>query len=176
MLLFLDFDGVLHPFFPLPGNTDAENQMFSSVPSFEKAILDLPVQVDIVISSSWRNRESLAQLRAHFSPAIADRIVGFTPNEGSGNGPGARQVEVEKWLVENNRQGEAWIGVDDYPELYSPGAAVVVCHDKFGERESALLKEAVGNPHAFAQRYPVPADRTGEKKIVVVNWSQQSQD
>ncbi len=58
----------------------------------------------------------------------------------------------------------------------NPGAAVVVCHDKFGDRESALLKEAVADPQAFAQRYPVPADRTGEKKIVVVNWCKQSQD
>ena len=29
MILFLDFDGVLHPFFPRNDRSDAENQFFS---------------------------------------------------------------------------------------------------------------------------------------------------
>lgn len=167
MLIFLDFDGVLHPFFPLPGQSDTENALFSSVKRFEQAVRRSPVPIEIVIASTWRNRESLFELRAHFARDIADKIIGVTPKVGAGNGPGARQAEVEAWLEQNNRQGEPWVGVDDYVELYAPGAAVVCCHDKFDDRETGLLLEAVADPVAYAQKYPVI--HATEKKIITVS-------
>lgn len=167
MLIFLDFDGVLHPFFPLADNTDAKNQLFSSVPDFERAIRESPVPVEIVISSTWRNRENLFQLRSHFSPFVGEKIIGFTPNVSKDNGPGSRQVEVEAWLKENNREGEPWIGVDDFPQLYAPGAAVVACLDKFDGHERALLLEALADPVAYAQRYPI-SQSAEEKRIIAV--------
>jgi hypothetical protein len=166
MLIFLDFDGVLHPFFPLPGLSDAENAHFSSVRGFEQAIRRSPEPIEIVIASTWRNKENLFELRSHFARDIASKIIGVTPRVGSGSGPGARQREVEAWLEANNRQGEPWIGVDDYPELYDAGATVVCCHDKFDDRETALLLEAVADPVAYAEKYPVT--HSTEKKIVIV--------
>lgn len=152
MILFLDFDGVLHRFFPL--DQGEENAHFYFVPPFEAAVRQAQGPVDIVIASTWRRKFSLDALKAHFSPDIAARIVGATPTVGSGNGPGARQVEVEAWLEAHGRQGEAWVGIDDFPELYAEDAAVVACHDQFADREAELLLEAIADPAAFAQAHP----------------------
>lgn len=164
MIYFLDFDGVLHPFFPRADLTDSQNAHFSCVKAFERAVLQCG-DVEIVIASTWRNKYSLHELRAHFSPHIAKKIIGVTPKVGPGNGDGGRQVEVEAWLDANGRTGEPWIGIDDFPELYCPGATVVACHDEFGDRETALLIEASQDPQAYAIKYPVRSN--GEKKIIL---------
>lgn len=50
----LDFDGVLHPFFPRPDRSDEENQLFSYLPRLE-AVLQEFGDWQIVIASSWRD-------------------------------------------------------------------------------------------------------------------------
>lgn len=154
-LLFLDFDGVLHPIFPLPDMTDEENQHFSSRPAFEQALRKLD-HYEIVISSSWRKNKSLDEIRALFSEDVAGHIIGATPVLENGNEPGGRQDEIEAWMKENKREGERWIALDDYPFLFKPGAVVVACHDRFHDRETALFEEALLDISAFAARYPVP--------------------
>ncbi len=166
LLLFLDFDGVLHHFFPLAGVPDAENAHFFFLPAFEKAVRALSVPVEIVIASTWRNTYSLPQIRQRFSPDIAAKIIGVTPKKGSGKGNGGRQVEVEQWLLDNHRQGQAWVGIDDYPLLYNPGSAVVECKDQFGRREAALLEEAASDPKAYALAHPVSHEQP--QKLVIV--------
>lgn len=51
MILFLDFDGVLHPFFPRSDRTDEENQLFEYLSRLEKVLRDYPI-CRIVISRS----------------------------------------------------------------------------------------------------------------------------
>lgn len=165
VLGFLDFDGVLHPFFPLPDLSDEENAHFSSLPRFEAIVRQCP-NLMLVISSSWRNKYSLEELRRFFSPDIAQRIIGATPAIGSGSGDGARQVEVEAWLEQRGLAGQRWIGIDDYATLYSPGAVVVQCNDQFGEREAGMLLHALEDPTGYAMKYPVRSG-SGEKKIVL---------
>lgn len=165
ILFFLDFDGVLHPHFPLADLPDEENQHFFYLPVFETAARQCG-EYEIVISSTWRNKHTLNEIRQLFSPDVAARIVGATPAVGRGNGPGARQVEVEAWLEAQGRQNDPWIGIDDYPELYNAGAAVVACHDGFRQRETDLLLEAARDIKAFAERYPVNSGRS-EKLIIV---------
>lgn len=178
VLLFLDFDGVLHHFFPMAGVSDEENERFYYRPAFEAAIRDLPVPVEIVVASTFRNKYDIDQLRQFFSPDIARKIVGVTPSadvarkilgiedNGNGdNGPGTRQVEVEAWLKRAGRAEHPWVAIDDFPTLYTT-AAVVACQDKFDQHETALLAEAVADPHAFARKYPIQTDQ--EKKIIVV--------
>lgn len=161
----LDFDGVLHRFFPLPGRPDEENVHFFFRGAFEAAVRQCP-NLRLVVSSTWRNKYSMDELRGFFSPDIAERIIGATPRIGAGTGEGARQVEAEAWLAQNNIPNQPWIGIDDNLELYRPGAAVVHCHDEFGAREAALLVEAVANPVAYAQRYPVRANSAGSGIIL----------
>lgn len=159
VLLFLDFDGVLHHFFPQPGVDDAQNRHFAFLGAFEDAVRRCPCEIEIVIASTWRRVHDLAALRALFSPDIAERIVGVTPQLGSGNGPGARLAEVRAWLERQGRQGDPWVAIDDFPELYQADdpVAIVDCQDCFGPREAALLLQAVCDPKAYARRRALSA-------------------
>jgi hypothetical protein len=157
LLLGLDFDGVLHRFFPIAGESDARNAKFAFLPEFEGTVRALRLMgrdVRIVVTSTWRNNRSLSQLRAMFSPDIQPLVVGATPKHNDSHEPGGRRGELEAWIRSQGLEGIAWVGVDDIPEMYGPGACVVACHDEFGPRERALLLEAAANPAAYALKHP----------------------
>ena len=163
VVLFLDFDGVLHHFFPVAGAPDADNRHFAFVPAFEAAVRACPCEVDIVIASTWRVKYPLEAMRAYFSPDIAARIIGITPRVGSGMGPGGRLAEVRAWLEANGRQDDPWVAIDDFSEIYEgdPSVALVHCHDCFAEREAGLLLQAVCDPEGYARSYPVKPTSPG---------------
>ena len=71
-ILFLDFDGVLHP------EHCHESKHFCCLPVLEDALRQAP-EWQVVISSTWRLQKSLDQLRSRFSADIAERVVGETP-------------------------------------------------------------------------------------------------
>ena len=112
MILFLDFDGVLHPRYengPVPVEA-----AFCHLPRFEAVMHDFP-EVQIVISSTWREQFSLDKLRTWFSADIAARIVGATPIVPADH-PGSlerRESEILAWLVEQGRSSEPWLALDD---------------------------------------------------------------
>lgn len=113
MVLFLDFDGVLHPW---PCD---ESQWFCQVPVVEQFFSQTEyAQMDIVISSTWRERYSLAQLKSHFSPAFAARIIGVTPVVHTYLA-GEREREILMWLQEQGRQDEAWLALDDLKAFFA---------------------------------------------------------
>lgn len=68
-VLFLDFDGVLHL-----GNSGT----FELLPDLEALLRRYP-DVDLVVSSAWRTAD-LSYLRTLFSPDIAPRVIGTTPD------------------------------------------------------------------------------------------------
>jgi hypothetical protein len=116
--LFLDFDGVLHPY------ETTRSQLFCHVPTFERVIRQFP-DVQIVISSDWKYIESLDALRRRFSADVAQRIVGTTPkvcelpemrvdirNR-------QRKVECLYWLHTHGGQKQPWLAVDDCPSLFN---------------------------------------------------------
>lgn len=128
MILFLDFDGVLHP------DPCRERQLFCRIRLFEDVMLEFPA-VEIVISSSWRfdykhehEHECVVQLRKHFSFEIAARIVGVTPDQRSGDQDSApvglrdylRHWECVSWLSRNRPPGTPWLALDDRPALFRP--------------------------------------------------------
>ncbi len=112
MILFLDFDGVLHPQYD--GQAVPENVAFCHLPRFESLMRVYPL-VEIVISSMWRNQFSLDNLRARFSSDIAERIVGATLMEDSQSSPifWQREMEILRWLSINHRSNEHWVALDD---------------------------------------------------------------
>ncbi|RJG02639.1 HAD domain-containing protein [Noviherbaspirillum sedimenti] len=120
MILFLDFDGVLHPEFYKQGE-----ELFCRRDKLETILRDYP-QVEIVISSTWRQTRSLSELQALFSPDIGPRIIGVTPDwrdlpelcDVIGNYP--RHVEVEGWLRQANRVWESWVALDDRGYWFRP--------------------------------------------------------
>jgi hypothetical protein len=156
VILFLDFDGVTHPFFPRPDLTDQENALFSCLPAIEDALRAHP-HVRVVISSSWRMTKTPDELRTLFSPDLQARVIGQNPllPDHNPNDPGARMTECLAWLAANGEESTPWVALDDFEDLYSPGAALVVCHDGFRGRERALLEEALNDPDTFRTRYPV---------------------
>jgi hypothetical protein len=68
-VLFLDFDGVLHP-------TSHGSVLFSQMNLLEEAVGNESCQ--IVISSSWRFHMDLDRLRGQFSRGLQERILGVT--------------------------------------------------------------------------------------------------
>lgn len=120
MILFLDFDGVLH-LESVPGitpeRTRDDDDHFSHLPIFEELMREFP-DVEIVVSSAWRTTRSLSELKAFFSPDIAARIVSVTP-ELPKNMPARREQEILMWLRAEGRENESIVAVDDWPPLFS---------------------------------------------------------
>ena len=144
MILFLDFDGVLHPMFPREDLKHAENQHFSYMPRLESVLRDFP-HVDIVVSSDWRKMHTLEQLRGFFSPDIAQRIIGVTPavervGVAVSYAERVRHSEVLAWLDANGHAATPWLALDDDPENFPPPAPLVLCADGFHDVEEAALR------------------------------------
>ncbi|HYD61693.1 MAG TPA: HAD domain-containing protein [Noviherbaspirillum sp.] len=119
MILFLDIDGVLHP-----AICHRETDLLCHRLLLEDVLRACP-HVDIVISSTWRESRTLAQLQALFSPDIGARIVGVTPQwqdlqDEASMGSYVRQAEIEAWLRQASRAWEPWVALDDQPWLFKP--------------------------------------------------------
>lgn len=113
VIVFLDFDGVLHPQYV--GQPVPDAVVFCHLPRFETVMREFP-GVEIVISSLWRYQFSLSNLRARFSEDIRQRIIGTTPLASYADGayvPAKREQEILRWLADNQRIGEAWLALDD---------------------------------------------------------------
>lgn len=120
MLIFLDFDGVLHrEFIPgsTPGRVRVNTHQFTHLANFEAVVRDFP-DIDIVISSTWRINHSLNELRSYFSDDIATRIIDVTPVLPTRT-VDRRELEIKQWLVHAGRSGERYLAIDDCSRLFS---------------------------------------------------------
>lgn len=141
LILFLDFDGVLHP---EPCYSTAN--LFCNVPRLENVLRNFSV-VEIVITSTWRESRSMSELRAVFSPDIATRVIGVTPDFRAVKDPPTsllgypRQLEIEAWLRLNRNAWEPWVALDDRPYLFRPFLPnLVVCSSSTGFDEAVELE------------------------------------
>lgn len=119
MILFLDFDGVLHP----DPCFDPANY-FCCLPALEAVLREFP-RVEVVITSTWRTTRSLHELKSFFCEDIQERIISSTPNYTSH--PELfetigfqRQTEIEAWLRLTNQPWAKWVVIDDKPYLFRP--------------------------------------------------------
>jgi len=104
VILFLDFDGVLHPEGEdhiLNGGAD-----FCFLPRLEALLREFP-HVNIVISSSWREQLLYETLLKPFSSDIRDRILGATPPSGLGLPPPDESAEPDAWRHKQRRKLQA---------------------------------------------------------------------
>jgi hypothetical protein len=93
----------------------------------------------IVITSSWRDLESLTEIRLRFSPDIGLRIIGMVGYVlTSDDFP--RHREVLGFLRDRGLQGETWIPIDDDPAAYPPGAPVLMTDPERGFDEDAARR------------------------------------
>lgn len=106
-ILFLDFDGVLHPVGGVPSR-----QRLARLPLLEALLREPALQeVGIVISSTWRVAYSMAQLRSGFAPDMRARVFDRTPQL-DGYVPHTRHAEISAWL-EVHPEVRHWIALDD---------------------------------------------------------------
>ena len=107
-VLFLDFDGVLHP-----AGAHRGSGHLSRLPLLE-ALLREPAHqdVEIVVSSTWREAHSVARLRAFFSEDLRVRIFGATPVLDEYDSEHERYEEIKAWL-DQHPDRVAWAALDD---------------------------------------------------------------
>jgi hypothetical protein len=127
-VLFLDFDGVLHP------ETCGPESNFCCLPTFCSVLrlVDPGHHVPIVISSMWRHYNTLSSLRDAFPADIASQIVGVTPSMsmrevgsiqdwsalgGAQAKDRHRQREILMWMRGYAPAGD-WLAIDDRPEYF----------------------------------------------------------
>ena len=137
MILFLDFDGVLHP-------NNQPDLLFVRVPRLA-LWLDAWPAVDVVVSSSWRVQHSQQEMVEMLARVIGARVVGCTPwaaRQRDDNVYSAlrttvltheRQPEVQAWLAASWDPERAWVALDDMPYLFDADCGrVVVCAGRQG--------------------------------------------
>lgn len=113
-LLFLDYDGVLHPASP----------PFKEFCCAERLALSLQgLSCDIVISSSWRFHRSPSALTQGLPAALRQRVVGTTGAAYVGRW--ARYEEINAWRHKHSPLAP-WRALDDARLEFPKGCAEVL--------------------------------------------------
>lgn len=118
-IVFLDFDGVLHP------EHCHESKHFSCLPVFESVLSQVP-DCKLVIASTWRLRIPVERLREKLGPNVAAKLVGVTPQycylrDVPPTLVGyEREAECHAWRRANQVLNEPWLAVDDRSWLFRP--------------------------------------------------------
>ena len=128
-LLFLDFDGVLHP------THFAGETPFSRAHLLEETLTQFVPK--IVISSSWRFTHSFEKLQKILPTQIGSLIVGATSSAIIGKHP--RFQEIQSFLA---GYGPAdWRALDDsYWEFPSPCSKLIRCNPNTGVGNKQILE------------------------------------
>ncbi len=121
MILFLDFDGVLHP--RAPGK-----ELFSNLARLEAVLREFEF-VEVVITSTWREDMPFEKLQELFSPDIRPRIIGITPVveiEFPAGPHGSREEEIRLFLEKGDYKERSWLALDDEEKLFQPGCTNLI--------------------------------------------------
>jgi hypothetical protein len=122
MILFLDFDGVLH-------HMNRREGALCHLPRVEKILRDFP-DLEIVVSSAWRTEYSIKILRTFFSDDIRNMIIDVTPCfDDRQPMKFIREAEIKEWLRLNGRHPQRWIALDDSDWLFRPNCANLILVD-----------------------------------------------
>lgn len=135
MILFLDFDGVLHHF------PCEDRDLFCRLPLLWRLLRKHP-EIEVVFSTAWREQLPLAIMTKYVTQDggedLAPRFVGATPHDIDHDvACESRLIECESWLAENGRERECWIALDDIPILFGhkPGQNVYLVNRDHGLRD-----------------------------------------
>lgn len=127
-LVFLDFDGVLHP------QVAFIAERFCRLPLLEGWLRARP-DIQVVISSSWRLGQSMEELRSIFSTDLQPRIISTTqPGEDSG---GSREHQIRLWLL-HEAPSARWVAIDDSEWLFNRTERLVLCDSIVGLTDANL--------------------------------------
>lgn len=143
-VLFLDFDGVLHP----KGGVGVDARL-SRLPLLA-ALLAEPAMahVGVVIASTWREAYSLAKLRGLFPATLQSRILDVTPQLDDVDSDYLRYREIRAWL-NRHPQVNRWAALDDAEDEFPPGKRgnAIFTNPSIGLTEEDLLslRQCLGN-------------------------------
>jgi hypothetical protein len=145
LILFLDFDGVLHPD---PCSNPA--RLFERAPLLAETLTEFP-EVCIVLSTSWRTSRTIDELVAPLPPLLRPRVIGVTPLFSEFDAPThlmpySRHAECVRWLLENRQYDRDWLALDDRPYWFAPYCELLVQCDPFigfTEQVAARLRTAL---------------------------------
>lgn len=119
MILFLDFDGVLHA-------NGGDSDHFSCAPALW-ALLRRHPETRVVFSTGWRFERPLDELRqlvcANGGEDLADRFISATPLLRHDVDERSREKDCLAWLAAHGKEGERWLAIDDMPSLFTRDAA-----------------------------------------------------
>ncbi len=124
-LIFLDFDGVLHPEYP------QKLELLTKLPDFCTTYSKMFPHVGIVISSSWRNHYSLYVLKKIFPKEIRNLVLGITPRQ-INEKKIPRCKEIEEFIKTNNFVGLPYIILDDRPDWFVNQKNILSINGKYG--------------------------------------------
>ena len=131
MILFLDYDGVLHPHL----RTEPD---FCRVALLWQILGTFPT-VEVVFSTSWRQiyrfDEMLRFVTNGGGEDLEHRFIGTTPSivrEQMANitGAGRREQECRLWLSGNGQQQRSWIALDDTAVFFTTDCPMLYLVDK----------------------------------------------
>lgn len=115
MILFLDFDGVLHP-------SPTGGDVFCCVPHLW-TILRARRSIEVVFSTSWREAYApdamLDFVTANGAEDLLARFIGSNPVLCTEE-PYQREAECLAWLAGNVFAGQPWLALDDADQFSDP--------------------------------------------------------
>lgn len=162
-ILFLDFDGVLHPLFPRTDRSHEENQHFEGCSRLANVLDRVAPRMKIVISSTWRAGYTIEQLRTFLGP-LGGRVIGMTPILNLRE-DGARELEAQMWMDEYTRNHSRpmlrWFAMDDVAGIWTSQEKLLICNDGFRTSEIRALEANIEDMLDAAETAPLEqvADR-----------------
>lgn len=122
-VLFLDFDGVMHP------DRCEVDQLFCKLELLEVWLRNRP-SVQVVVSSSWRVVHPIDEIRSYFSDDLQSRVLGVTPVFNQRPTPiDERHHEILHWLRARPGEVYRWAILDDQCDRFPPGHPRLVVTD-----------------------------------------------
>jgi len=117
LVLFLDFDGVLHPLFDYSADRSRvriyTGPLFVHAQTLADALDPFQGCLEIVISSTWARKRSLGELRQLLPNSVSAFVVGATWHDGV-RAEATRYEQLAEWLQRcRPNQGERWLALDD---------------------------------------------------------------
>ena len=139
-LLFLDFDGVLHP------TLCNENELFRLLPDLTRCLASAVQECQIVISSSWRFHWAEDEIVAFFPQELRHRIVGMTGPAVAGRH--SRFLEIQAFVAAQ-RGVTNWRALDDSVWQFPQTCRELIACDGstgFSAREANELRRWLAEP------------------------------
>ena len=122
MILFVDFDGTLHPSWTFHEGAQRvtakpyTGPWLVEAPTLEGILRPYLPRLEIVISSLWARTNGLGTAQAMLPTTLAERVVGsvWTTTESCGDTqPLTRYDAIRAWLDQHRPKHVMWLALDD---------------------------------------------------------------